>query len=431
MQPPRAAVQVTAFEYGGAGRAALRLQDALGRAGWRSHTVVSRRTGAGTGVTTLAGEAGVPGPVAQAEQLAPRLSRFTGDMRLPLRSPGRFAESERFARADVVNLHQLHGNWFDFKVLPRWAERKPLVWTLHDMWPFTGHCAYSYDCDRWRTGCYDSPLYSRERRPYDDIPQLPVDTSRLQWRAKRTAYEHTPLTVVTPSAWLAAMARESILVSHPGSAVHHVPNGLDTDVYAPRERAASRAGLDLPADAPVLLFGADSLARRRKGIAHLRDALGHLRDAHPDLWLLTLGAAGTDLGWPAERIRSVQVDDEERQADVYSAADVAVVPSVADNQPLMAVEALACGVPVVGFDVGGVPEVVRDGETGLVAPAGDGAALGRAIASLLDDPALRARLGDGARRLVLAEHSLDVQGRRYAALYEDALAATRPSGRRR
>lgn len=387
--------------------------------------VVSRRTGDAPDVSEMADQAGVPGPVARLEQLVPRLSRFTGDMRLPHRSPARLADSDLFARADVVNLHQLHGNWFDFKVLPSWAERKPLVWTLHDMWPFTGHCAYSYDCDRWRTGCYDSPLYDRERKPYDDIPQLPLDTSRLQWRAKRATYERTPITVVTPSAWLARLARESIVALHGRSSVHHIPNGLDTDVYAPRDRAASRAKLDLPADAGVLLFGADSLARRRKGIAHLRDALSRLRQTHPDLWLLTLGAAGADLGWPAERIRSVQVDDESEQADVYSAADVAVVPSVADNQPLMAVEALACGVPVVGFDVGGVPETVRDGETGRIAPAGDSTALAGAIASLFGDGELRARLGRQGREYVLREHSLDVQGRRYAEVYEQALAATR------
>jgi glycosyltransferase involved in cell wall biosynthesis len=180
----------------------------------------------------------------------------------------------------------------------------------------------------------------------------------------------------------------------------------------------------------VLLFGADSLARSRKGVAHLLEALARLLERQPDVWLLTLGAAG-DVEWATDRVRAVgPCDDEALQSVVYSAADVTVVPSVADNQPLMAVESLACGVPVAGFEVGGVPEVVRHEETGLTVPAGDAPALADALARLLGDDDARARMADAARRLALSEHSLEVQAERYVRVYERACATT-PSGHRR
>jgi glycosyltransferase involved in cell wall biosynthesis len=269
-------------------------------------------------------------------------------------------------------------------------------------------------------------LFEPSNRSLDEIPQPPWDNSGAEWRRKHTLYARTPIAVVAPSRWLLELAKQSVLARHPGTSFHHVPHGVDTDVYRPLPQGRARDMLGLPQDGSILLFSAASLRQERKGLRYLLDALHHRGLAQRDVQVLMLGATN-DLDRELPQARWLgPISDEHLQAVAYSAADVAVVPSQADNQPLTALEALACGTPAVACEVGGLPELVRDRETGLLVPPRDGGALAAAVARLLDDPELRSRLSDGARRLVLTRHRLAEQARAYREIYREQLRGRGP-----
>jgi glycosyltransferase involved in cell wall biosynthesis len=408
---------------GGAGRAMRRLHDGLRRSGWDSRIATGLPSGRGEG-TTLLHETGdaIPYPLKAAERLAPRVQNLTGAIRLPFRSTRKFPATELFRSSSIIHLHNLHGGFFDYRRLPAWGEAKPLVWTLHDMWAFTGHCAYSFGCERWRAGCHDCPLFEDELRPLDEIPQPLIDTTRWAWRTKRKTYRQVPLTVAAPSRWLADLAEDSILCSSPASSVHHIPYGLDTDVYHPVDRAMARSMLDIPLDAFVVLAAAASLANERKGMRYLHESL--VRHRQPEnLCLVTFGGGPSPSVDGSGRALG-ECSSEHLQAVIYSAADVFVAPSLADNQPLTILESLSCGVPVVAFAVGGIPEIVRHLETGYLAASRDVDDLAEGIALLSRDGELRARLGECGRSLAVERHGLALQAKRYATLYERALATS-------
>ena len=336
--------------------------------------------------------------------------------------------TDLFRQADVLNLHNLPGGYFNYRLLPQLTAAKPTVWTLHDMWPLTGHCAYAYDCERWRTGCHHCPLLRRAN--HDLVEPRPTwrDLSRPGWQQKAHLYRQSRLTVVAPSRWLQTLAQQSIL--GPAAPIHFIPHGIDLDLFRPGDQAAARHRLGLPAAASVLFFSAQLTGSRRKGLAELLASLAQLPPAgagDPPTWLLTIGETGaiTHLGGQYHLRELGYLSDEARIRDCYVAADLFVFPTRADNQPLVLLEALACGTPAVSFAVGGVPEMVREGETGLLAPAGDPAGdpagLAHAIHTLLHNPTLRHRLAHTSRHIATTEYDLKLQVARYEALYKDLL----------
>jgi glycosyltransferase involved in cell wall biosynthesis len=413
---------------GGAGRAARRLHEALPSVGVSSRLVAAHVDFPAGEVESVAGAA-VGSSAAwllAPEKAPPKLMGLTGQVNVPLPSSHLLARSNSVEWADVVHLHNLHGNWFDLRALRTLARRRPLVWTLHDMWPMSGHCAYSFDCERWRTGCGPCPLFNADRRPLDDIPQPPWDNSGPGWRFKRRLYEELEqLTITAPSRWLIDLARESILAVAPGSSFRQIPHGIDTDTYKPTPRSKARRALGLAPNRAVVLFGAASLAQERKGLRHLAAALRLPPLAGRNLTLLAFGRV-KGLAAELPGLQSLgEIFDERRQSLAYNAADLAVVPSLADNQPLVALEALACGTPVVASAVGGLTELVSHAETGLNVPPGDETSLSKAIAELLDDHELHARLSAQARRQIVERHGLRTQAEAFRELYSDCVFPTR------
>jgi glycosyltransferase involved in cell wall biosynthesis len=238
-------------------------------------------------------------------------------------------------------------------------------------------------------------------------------------------YRKTPLHIVTPSKWLYGMVKSSILGS--ASSVHFVPYGVDVEVFRPSDRRAARHALGLPVDAQIIFFS--SAPRRnmlradhRKGFSYLLQAMEQLPISH-STWLLTSGSQ-FELDQYAGRFHVRQlgyVTDERLQQLAFAAADLFVAPSLADNLPLTLVEALACATPIVAFESGGVPEVVRHMETGYLARSKDAEDLAQGIKILLRDEDLRRQMGQRGREIAEAEHSLEIQGRRYVNIYEDVL----------
>jgi glycosyltransferase involved in cell wall biosynthesis len=308
---------------------------------------------------------------------------------------------------DVLHLHNLHGGYFDLRELPSLTARVPAVLTLHDAWLFSGHCAHSFDCGRWETGCGECPMLWIH-------PAVPRDATDFNWIRKRDIFSRSTLHVAAPCEWLAGRMRRSILMPAVRE-LRVIPFGVNLAVFRPQDKAAARAALGLDPARPVLLTFANSLRERSwKDSNAFRDALGRLSGAAANAQWIALGAMGPDEQVGAARIRFVgSATDDRALARWYSAADAYVHPARADTFPLMVLEALACGTPVVATAVGGIPEQIVSGAfgpealasagidraTGALVPPGDGRALAEAIAGIvaLDAPA-RAALSANAGR---------------------------------
>jgi glycosyltransferase involved in cell wall biosynthesis len=367
---------------GGAGVAAFRMHSGLRALGHESRMLVGRRLTGSPEVRSI--KRGV-GWRAADRAFGEVFDRFSLQYVFYPSSFG-VARDPWFTPADIVQLHNTHGSYFSHSALPSLSRRKPVVWFLHDQWAFTGHVAYSYDCDRWRHGCGSCPYLS-------EYPALARDRTAALWRWKRRVYARSRLTLVTPSRWLAGLVRKSPLLAR--FPVHVVPNGVDLEVFRPGAREALKSGLGLDPARPVLLWVSADPNDRRKGADLVSRLVG-------DAQLLTMGG---------------DVQGEAEAARRYAAADALLLPSRLDNLPNTAVESIACGTPVAAFDVGGVPEVVRPGETGVLAPLGDVAGLADAVRRLIGDEELRGK----ARAVAEAEYSLELQARRLAELYEGAV----------
>jgi glycosyltransferase involved in cell wall biosynthesis len=335
-------------------------------------------------------------------------------------STKRILHSELFEQADIIQLHNLHGWYFNYDLLPQVSARKPVIWTLHDMWAFTGHCAYSYGCVRWQNGCFDCPLLRGDgRRLVEPRPTL-LDRTSHQWKRKRALFRRSRLHIVTPSVWMADQVRKSMLGD--ALSVQCIPNGVDLAAFAPGEKSAARQALSIRDSARVILFVAAKVIQGRKGLAYLYEALHSMQNTE-DVLLLTVGSAEPS-HQQLERFEQLHlghVADESRLNLAYNAADVYVLPTLADNQPLTVVESLASGTPVVAFDIGGIPEMVTHLYTGYLARYKDVADLAAGILTILDNDDLREGMRQKCRAAAVERYGLELQASRYVELYQHAM----------
>ena len=318
----------------------------------------------------------------------------------------------RVREADILHLHNLHGWYFNPWSLSGLSYLRPTIWTLHDMQAITGHCAHSFECERWQSGCGNCPHL-------DTYPSLVRDTTARLWLDKKLIYDHSALWIVTPSEWLANKVAKSILADQP---LVCIPNAIDTRVFSPKNQAEARQRLAIPENALVLGGVADGgmLENGWKGGAYLLAALEALTENYPELLYLNIGGRSNTAAPPYVRTLPY-IQDEESLAWAYSAIDAFLYPSMADNCPLTVLEALSCGVPVVAFATGGVPELVRDGTDGMIVPQRDTAALVRAASTLLSRRELRMQYADAARHGAERRFNLDLFVQRHLALYHSAL----------
>ena len=311
---------------------------------------------------------------------------------------------------DIVNLHWV-ARFLDYRSLPI-ISCKPVVWTLHDMNPFTGGCHYDGGCDRYCGVCGRCPQLGSSRTH---------DLSFSIWQRKSKAYSlFNPegLHIVSPSRWLAGEARKSALLGR--FSVTVIPNGVDINLFSPRNATGFRKVLDIPPDARVILFVAESITKRRKGVSILLDALKLLGEESKYV-LVSVGGGSIEAATEIRHMSLGRIEDERILSAIYSMADVFVIPSVEDNLPNTVLESMACGTPVVGFDVGGIRDMVHDGQTGALIKKGDAGGMARAIRDLLVNGERLETMASRCREIVLSEYSLDIQARRYIELYEDMI----------
>jgi glycosyltransferase involved in cell wall biosynthesis len=323
-----------------------------------------------------------------------------------------------FREADLIDLHCLHHDTLSYMALPAITAAKPAVFTFHDMWPLTGHCHAGLECTRWKTGCGKCPHL-------DVAPAVRRDATAMEWKLKRRAYESSRFSIVAPSKWLHDMIGHSMLAGHE---LHHIPHGIDTELYKPLDKAMCRHILGIPNDKKVLVFGAESLARTLKGGDLLHAALSQLPESlKRETVLLAFGQmqAANLAGIGIETIRLGYLSNENLKVLALSAADVFVNPTRAENFPLVVMESMACATAVVSFAVGGVPEMVRPGETGVLAEPENPASLAKGIEDILSDRAALEAMERRCREVVIAEYSLELQARRYHELYQRVIAQRR------
>jgi glycosyltransferase involved in cell wall biosynthesis len=314
---------------------------------------------------------------------------------------------------DIINLHWIGGGFVPVSFLKK--TNRPLVWTLHDMWAFTGGCHYDRSCGRYKYSCGGCPQL-------DSHTQL--DLSRITHKHKQKSWQGVNITAVVPSEWLASCAYVSSLFRH--RRIEVIPNGLDVTCYKPVPRQVARDIQALPQDKKLILFGAiSSTSNRRKGFHLLQPALQQIGNQG---WgcrtdAIIFGASRPenepDLGMSTHYMGHLY--DDINLALLYSAADVIVVPSMQEAFGQVASEAMACGTPVVAFGSTGLDDVVDHQQNGYLAQPFVIEDLARGIVWVLEDAERWQQLSHCAREKAEQEFSLERQATAYRRLYEDVI----------
>ncbi|TBR58672.1 glycosyl transferase [Westiellopsis prolifica IICB1] len=399
---------------GGAARASYRLHKGLQNIGINSQMLVQEKNSDDKTV------------------LAPRIRMFQGLARskltfdtLPLKFyrqrsenifslqwlPDRVIPKIAAINPDIINLHWISGAFVHIETLAKL--KQPLVWTLHDMWAFTGGCHYSGDCERYIKSCGTCPQLGSNKD---------WDLSRWVWKRKTNAWKKLNLTIVTPSSWLARCARDSSLFQD--LRVEVIPYGVDVQTYRPIERHIARKLLKLPQDKQLVLFGSlRATSDKRKGFHLLQAALEELSKSgwKDRLEVVIFGASQPenppDFGFQAHYVGTL--NDDLSLAVVYSAADVFVLPSIEENLANTVMEAIACGTPSVAFNIGGMPDMIEHQKNGYLAQAYKVEDLAQGIAWVLENQERHRQLSYFAREKVLQEFTLEIQADHYKSLFQE------------
>ncbi len=392
---------------GGASVAARRLCKALNSAGAEARLLVQNAEGAEDASVWTTGDPWArQRPWLDAVPVLPWRNRRSPHWGNAWIGNGRTRKAIRDFAPDVTHLHWVNHGMLSLRDVLRL--KGPVVWTLHDSWVFTGGCHSPQDCSRYRECCGGCPeLNSRWEH----------DLSRWNWNRKRAAWGKADFTVVAPSRWLADIAKSSSLLEE--RRIETIPNAVDLSVFRPMDRVAARLALGLPEDVPLFLFGAHGASTDwNKGMDLWRAALPMVADGCPGAEAALAGASAGAPGRPPLPVHELGVLPPDRLAMAMAAADAVVVPSRMENLPNMVAESLACGTPVAAFSVGGIPEMVRPGETGFLAKPHDAGELAGGICDLLArGGAMRAACAAFARETYAPE----TVARRHLELYRSLL----------
>ncbi len=357
----------TTERQGGPAIAAYRLTEALKNNGIKAKMLVRRKNT--EQVTTVLAEHTL---INRLSMLGERLAMM---MHTHLRRNSTYAidlgrsgddvtDLPEFKQADVIHLHWVNRGMLSLASIEKIiASGKPIVWTLHDMWPFTGICHYAHDCDHYTEHCHDCPQISSRKH---------CDVAYRTFERKKQLLQGEHMQFVACSHWLGIMASNSSLLS--GRKIMCIPNAINVNKFKPRNKRMARETVGLPQHQRLVLFSSHTLADERKGFHYLREALKRLEQEHPE-WKGNLGVVliGKDIqstqysNIPFDVYPLSYIADESTLVDIYNAVDLFAIPSLQDNLPNTIVEAMACGIPCIGFNVGGIPEMIDHLHNGYVA----------------------------------------------------------------
>ena len=341
------------------------------------------------------------------DRIAREKNRFEGSTLFstcyPSLAPDQLAFLETF---DVINLHWVSKMISNEMVSHLASLGKPLVWTLHDMNPFTGGCHYTHGCDKYMSDCRSCPQLKDN---FDDYPAQVLKAKLRYWPDN--------ITVVTPSRWLAECARDSAVFKN--NRIEVIPNSLDTDIFKPIDKEEARAKLGLPKDKKIILFTCHNHKERRKGFPELLQAAAHLQDFSTQYHIITFGKESSEiakLGIPYTALG--YIEDEASLALGYNAVDATVLPTLEDNLPNTILESAACGTPVVAFNSGGVADAVLENVTGYLVTRGDCRELAEKI-----DFAVHRDVRQSCRNFAVDNFGFYAQSKRYLSLFKELLAS--------
>jgi glycosyltransferase involved in cell wall biosynthesis len=314
--------------------------------------------------------------------------------------------------ADVIHLHWIHQGFLSLSSIKKLGKlNKPIVWTMHDMWAFTGGCHYSRGCENFRTECQCCP-YLRKPSPHD--------LSNETWRRKLELLSSLNITFVGCSNWIKELAKNSSLLKN--FRVENIPNPIDSELFKPIGKTVARKKTNLPLEKKIILFGAMDVQDKRKGFEYLEKSLKLLLSQDPEsihtTEVLLIGKSNIDLSQliPYKVNQLGIIHSSEDMALAYSAADVFVLPSLEDNLPNMIMEAMSCGTPIVAFNTGGIPEMIDHKKTGFLADYKNEESLAEGIQFILsnENPLL---LSDNCRNKILLNFKEEVVAQKYNDLY--------------
>jgi glycosyltransferase involved in cell wall biosynthesis len=399
---------------GGAARAAYRLHEGLQSVGADSTMLVQKKASDNQAVispkTRLGKSSGrirselnklllLPYPHAQKSMFSPQW--VSDGLQLQIRQ----------VNPDIINLHWVANGFLRIESLKQW--NKPIVWTLMDMWPFTGGCHYTQDCENYMQSCGVCPHLSSTKAN---------DLSRQTLQRKAKAWKGLNLTIVSPTKWLADCARSSTLFKD--LRIEVIPFCLDTNAYKPIDRHIARDALNLPHDKKLILFGAiDATQDRRKGFHLLQPALQRLAQSKlgPQAEIVVFGSSRptdpVDLGFPSHYLG--HLNDQASLALAYSASDVFVAPSLQEAFGQTASESMACGTPVVAFKGTGLADIVDHQHNGYLANPFEVEDLAQGIAWVLGEQGRHQALQHCARKKAEKEFYLELQAHQYLKLFAE------------
>lgn len=399
---------------GGAARAAHRIHTQLNQLGYDSSMWVNKSF---TGSQTVKGPStkfhkGISSIRPQVSKLLCKtLNTKNPIIHSPQILPSEWITKINSSEADVVNLHWVQGEMLSIGGISK--IKKPMVWTLHDMWAFSGAEHYS-DNGRWIQG------YNRNNRP---TYESGFDLNKWCWNRKKRLWKK-PLQIVCPSNWLANCVRKSKLMK--GWPVEVIPNTIDTDFWSPVPSEQARQLFQLPQDAPMLAFGAiGGESDPRKGFDLLKEALKHLHDAKSVKYLqiVVFGQSKpgpeSDIGFPVHYVG--HLFDDLSLKILYSAVDVMIIPSRQDNLPNTGLESLSCGTPVVAFDTCGISDIVSHKKSGYLAEAFNTEDLAKGIVWVLDNYR-KFELSSQARIEAVEKFSPQVVIEKYVEIYKKVIS---------
>lgn len=324
------------------------------------------------------------------------------------------SEMALIRQADVIHIHWINQGMLSLRDIEKLGRLgKPIVWTMHDMWPCTAICHYARDCKQYYAMCEACPL---------------IATSSMAvavMKKKQAVWKTLPVTFVTCSEWLREKAARSVLLQ--GKRLLSIANPIDSTCYRPKARLQCRKRFGLPAEKRLILFGAFNVLDERKGFVYLVESMKLLLDRYP-IWkecleLVVVGNSKSDVnaaGFALPIHQIAYVNGDEAMADLYNAVDLYVLSSLEDNLPNMIMEAMACGVPCVGFRVGGIPEMI-DSSNGYVATYKSAEDLSYGINSVLASSDDYLKLSENARKKVLERYSFGCVADKYIQLYKQLI----------
>lgn len=329
------------------------------------------------------------------------------------------AQLDSIINSDILNLHWITSGFQSPLTITKLLDLgKPIVWTLHDMWAFTGGCHYTAGCQGYENNCLNCPQLSQ------DIYQLPFHL--LQ--EKIEFFNHPNLVIVTPSQWLAKCAKKSQVFRH--NRIEVIPYSLDTNIFQPINKLEAKRNLNLNSDDIILLVGAVTGKEKRKGFLELvnslkicqnNDQFSELINNHR-LKICCFGEpneAFKDLGITVISFGNVNSDEE--LSLIYSAADIFILPSLEDNFPNTMLESMSCATPIIAFDIGGIPDLIEDQISGIIVPYNDIQLMSEKIIQLINNRQLCESMGQKSREIIRNNYELSIQANNYQKLYQELI----------